>query len=281
MYVLNHTPSAQFSLEQVIAALSASPLIDGIALFGSRAGTHDNPISDYDLLLLVTKLPVPIFQMFTHIGGRMADLVFLETVAADHILAQAKPVAPNSFDGMQLQKMFTAHIVYDASGRLARLQQHAHQRQDNLFLPVSENALYDACFWPNHALYHMKRMAQSDDPTYLTAVDMMLTTSLSGLWRAYYQVRDLRWQGEKAAVRYWQVNDPDYLQRLRECMAEPDQHKKLALYEALLRHTLAPVAPLWEGDVSAVYLRDTPHTDANLRAALDFWEGLFQSDENI
>lgn len=278
MYIRNHIPSAELSLEQTIDSLSASPLIDGIALFGSRAGTHDNPISDYDLLLLVTELPVPIFQMFTHIGGRMADLVFVETAAADRILIQTEPVAPNSFDGMQLQKMLTVQIVYDASGRLAQLQQHARQRQaqDTLFLPASENALYDACFWPNHALYHMKRMAQSDDPTYLTAVDMMLISSLTGLWRAYYQVRDLRWEGEKAAVRYWQAHDPAYLEWLRECMSEPDRHKKLAQYEALLRHTLAPVAPLWEGDVSAVYLRNTPHTEANLRTALEFWEGLFK-----
>ena len=95
---------------------------------------------------------------------------------------------------------------------------------------------------------------------------MMLTTSLRGLWRTYYQVRDLRWQ----------AHDPDYLQALRECINEPDRHNKLAQYEFLLLHTLASVAPLWQGDVSAVYLRDTPHTDANLRAALDFWEGLFK-----
>jgi hypothetical protein len=279
MYVPNLTTSAELSLEQVIAALSASPVVDGIALFGSRAGTTDaSPISDHDLLLLVTELPVPIFQMFTHIGGRMADLVFVETAAADRILTVDEPVMSRSFEGMQLQKMLTAQIVYDASGRLARLQQYARQRQasGDLFLPASENALYDSCFWPNHALYHMKRMAQSDDPAYLTAVDLMLAGSLGALGRTYYQVRDLHWEGEKAAVRYWQAHDPDFLERLRECIAKPDRHEKLALYEVLLRQALAPVAPLWQDEISAVYLRDTPHTEANLRAALEFWEGLFK-----
>jgi hypothetical protein len=276
MVILQHTASASLSLEETLTVLSVSPLVDGIALFGSRAGAHDNPISDYDLLLLVTELPVPIFQMFTHIGGRMADLVFADTVSTDHALTLNEPIRANTFDALLLQKIRTAHIVYDASGRLERLQQHTQHREDDLFLPVSENTLYDACFWLNHALYHMKRMAQSHDPAYLMAVDMMLTTSLSSLWRAYYQVRDLRWEGEKAAVRHWQVHDPDYLQALRECIAEPDRQKKLAQYEALLQQTLAPVTPLWQGEVSAVYLRNISHTEANLRAALEFWEGLFK-----
>jgi predicted nucleotidyltransferase len=103
MYILHHTTSDELSLEQVIAALSASPLVDGVALFGSRVAAHDNPISDYDLLLLVTDLPVPIFQMFTHIGGRMADLVFADTASADRSLTLHEPIPANTFDALLLQ----------------------------------------------------------------------------------------------------------------------------------------------------------------------------------
>lgn len=113
-----------------------------------------------------------------------------------------------------------------------------------------------------------------EDPVYQTAVDLMLAGVLSNLPRVYYRLRDLRWSGEKAAVRYLQAQDPDYLATLRACLAEKDRTRKVALYERLVSEMLAPVGPPWPGDATAVYLRGEAHKPENIDAILRFWSSL-------
>jgi hypothetical protein len=249
--------------------------VDGLALFGSRAADRDNPISDYDLLILVTRLPIGIFQMLTHIDRRIADIVFIKTETIDDVLSGQKRFLANSVEGMFLLKMRQAQIVYDASRRLQRAQDLVRQTpSDDWLLPPAYSTVYAAWFWQNHGLYQMKRMAQADDPAYLTAVDMMLLACLSDVGRAYHSVRHLPWQGEKAAVRYWKQHDPDYLALLRECLATVDRALKLQLYEALVAQALGPVGDLWKPGITAVYLDSPAQNSEQIDTALAFWESL-------
>jgi len=276
------TLSTNLTFDEALARLTASKIVDGIALFGSRVATANDMVSDYDLLLLVTHLPVRIFQMLTHIHGRMADVVFVETEMADRLLETPNAVQTNSFEGLFLLKMHAAYIVYDASGRLNRVQQWV--KHDKPFgdwlLPSPYPDLYAAWFWQNHGLYHLKRMVQSNDPLYQTAVDMMLLSCLSGVCRAYYCVRQLPWQGEKAAIRYLQSHDPDYLALLRECLATVDRMHKLDLYEQLVSYSLAPAGPVWKPGITAVYLADPTQHATHTEAALTFWENLFAEESS-
>src|SRR5262249_47279366 len=107
--------ASRLTLEAALARLAANEQVDGLALFGSRSGSAAHTASDYDLLVLISGLPVGIFQMLTHIEGRMADVVFVLTAQADRLLAGGGPVSASSNDGRFLLKMRTAQIVYDAS----------------------------------------------------------------------------------------------------------------------------------------------------------------------
>jgi predicted nucleotidyltransferase len=280
MKVTQDTASNSLTLEEVLARLAASEAVDGLALFGSRTSDRRNPISDYDVLILVTRPPVNIFQMLTHIDGRMADVVFVRSETADRVLAEQalSPVSATSPTGMFLLKMQAAHIVYDASERLRRIQQlmahYAQQPTYDWLLPSTDTALYDAWFWQNHSLSHLKRMVRSDDPVYLTAVDLWLPACLKQLCRDYGSIRGLPWQGEKAAIRYLQEHDPGYLARLRECLAETDRRRKIEFYEALVKITLAPMGELWTPGITAVYLDDPAKHSTHLDSALAYWEAL-------
>lgn len=276
MQYLANTPTNDLTFEQTLARLSGSEAVAGLALFGSQGRMEADPVSDYDLLILVTDPPLQIFQMLTHINHRMADVVFVDITTADQILAQREPVASRSFGGLFLQKMLTAKILYDESGRLAQVQQYAQtqHKADRLLLPTNEDTLYGTWFWPNHGLYHMKRMIQADDPLYHTAVDLMLLGGLSTICREYCQARSIPWQGEKAALRYLQAHDPAYLALLQTALAEPDRQHKLALYEQLVQQALEPIGPLWSAGLTAVILRDMPHETAHLQTALHYWEDL-------
>jgi predicted nucleotidyltransferase len=278
MQSLHDTLSNGMSLEETLACLARAESVDGLALFGSQGGKRLSPVSDYDLLILIEKPPVPIFQMLSYIDGRMADIVFVETETADKLLSQTEAVAGNSFEGLFLQKMLNAQIVYDASGRLKRVQDYAHHRKDShaLLRPTNESDLYSTWFWLNHSLIHMKRMIQAEDTVYQMAVALMLMNALSGICRDYFRLRHLSWEGEKAAIRYLQAHEPKYLELLHTTIAESSLAKKLALHEELVIETLKPVGGLWEAGVTAAYLRGA-QTEAELEKALQFWEGLLES----
>jgi hypothetical protein len=228
-------------------------------------------------LVLIERPPARIFQMLAHIDGRMADIMFVETEVADRVLELQDPVPAGAFEGLFLLKIPGAQILYDASDRLKRAQQKVRREElANWLQPASYSALYTAWFWQNHGLFHMKRMVQSTDPVYLTAVDMMLANGLSGLGRAYFTIRNLPWEGEKAAVRYLQEHDPGFLARLRECFTEPARDRKLGLYEALVERALAPAGALWTPGLAAVTLREPDQQAAHLEMALQFWEDLMR-----
>jgi hypothetical protein len=272
------TRSHTLTLDETLERLAASPLVDGLAPFGSRTVDAGDPVSDYDLLILVQDPPVRIFQMLTHIDGRIADVVFVETETVDHLLERDEAVESTSTEGRLMLKMRAAQIVHDASGRLERVREYTLQRiqSGHWLLPTPESDLYAAWFWKNHFLFHVKRMAQSRNPIYHTAADIMLLGGLSDLCRVYHNVRSLPWEGEKAALRYLQIHDPDYLKLLQACIAETDRLRKIRLCERLVTQTLALVGPLWTLGITSAYLRDAALHPGQVREALTFWESLLR-----
>src|SRR5262245_1122061 len=91
--------SNHLALDTVVQRLSAAPLVEGIALFGSSTQASGNPVSDYDLLVMLDNPPIRIFQMQTYIDGRIADVAFVETEVADRVLALTEPASAISAEG--------------------------------------------------------------------------------------------------------------------------------------------------------------------------------------
>lgn len=261
------------SLDAVVARLSASPRVDGIAEFGSRAAQQTDAASDYDLLVVVDRLPHRVFQMVTSINGRVADIVLVERVTVDEVLASTAPPPSRSFAGLFARKMQTARIVYDPSARLRRAQ--ALAREPGWASPAaSEAERYAAWFWQGHGLLHLERMARSAQATHLAAVDMLLTSCLPATWRGYFDVRGLPWEGEKAALRYWAAHDPAYGEMVAECLAPGDRQVRLAAYRRLVERTLEPLAPPFGAGETAVMLADADAGAAEAQAAVRDWEAL-------
>jgi hypothetical protein len=257
--------------------LKASSLVDGLAAFGSRAQSQSGAASDYDLLALVDALPAPVVQMIPTIGGRLADIILVETDTADALLLAGEPPESRSFAGLFARKMQTARILHDVSGRLQRVQQmvtDAEWEATNASAP-SATGLYAAWFWQSLGLLHLERLLQSQVPISLTAFDMMLTSCLSATWRAYFDVRGVPWEGEKAALRHWAEHDPGYLEVLRQCVAVADRAEQLDVYRELVARTLAPVGPVFGKGETAVILSASDDTAADVQRTLQFWNALF------
>lgn len=268
--------SDHLSLEEAVAQLKSSPLVDGVAEFGSRATSQANVSSDYDLLVLVKAIPARVFQMVTTIGGRLADIVLVEIEIADNLLTTAEPLKPRSFEALFAQKMRTAHILYDASERLYKVQRQvtSETREVRPSNNQHDSDLYATWFWQSHGLLHLERMAQSQDPIHLSAVDMMLTSCLSVTWRSYFDVRRIPWEGEKQAMRYWADHDREYLRTVRKCLETNDRNEKLAVYRELVERTLDPVGKVCKKGETAVILANS-NSRVDVQRTLQYWQSLF------
>jgi hypothetical protein len=87
-------------------------------------------------------------------------------------------------------------------------------------------------------------------------------------------MRGLRWEGEKAAVRYLEAHDPDYLNTYLCFLRQTDLALKLALYEDLAARTMAPLGAPWSEDVTAVTLNGGPANYEQIQAGLRLWQAL-------
>lgn len=277
--------SDELSLREVLKRLMAAPAVDGIAEFGSRSAEQASAWSDYDLLVLVRAVPAAVFQMVTTIDRRLADIVLVDVETAEGILTAAEPPQPQSFAGLFAQKMHSAHILYDASERLHKVKQlvtgeaWAAQSAKGRMSPDA----YGDWFWLSFGLLQLERMGSARDPVYEVAVDMMFSACLPATWRAYFALRAIPWEGEKAAIRFWEEHDAAYLGAVRESLASNRREQKIAAYRNLVELTLNPIGrPLAHGETALILQGRNERED--ILAVLDFWESLLAqestSDDN-
>jgi hypothetical protein len=124
-------------------------------------------------------------------------------------------------------------------------------------------------------------MLQSDDPVYQTAVDMMLLGGLAEICRAYYQIHQLIWAGQKDAVRFLEEHAPAFLALFRKAIHTPDRVEKGQLYQQLVSDILAPVGGLWEEEGTKIFLRDDTQHPEGVEIAQAYWQGLVRPQNTL
>lgn len=201
------------------------------------------------------------------------------TALVDQLISAHEPVNATAWAGYFLQKMRKAQILYDRTGRLTAIQQAVQSAAKGTapFIPISDSEKLGECFWLNHTLLHLQRMVQSTDPIYTRAVELMLMGGLATICCSYYRLRDLPWEGEKAALRYLQQADPAYLALLDQALAITDRQAKVDAYAQLVAATLEGVGELWQPGGTAVILHNADKQQDRGHEAVAFWEELLRS----
>jgi hypothetical protein len=268
--------SHRFTLDETISRLARHPVVDGVLLIGSTGQPALSPVSDYDMIVVLNEPPVPVHVALTRIEGRLTDVVFYEAAVIRRIAeGEALADSVDSLEGKLIRWLQTGKVAFDRTGHMEAAQRKA---QTGISLrPAGEGEIYAAWFSVNYNVEQTRRMLASPEPVYQWAVDHRLLYQLADLWGVYFRVRRLPWEGEKAAIRYFQTHDPEYLDLFQTCLAAPDRARKVQLYEQLAAMTLAPLGGLWPGGSTAVQLAIS--ADGGLPAdavqnALAFWEGL-------
>jgi hypothetical protein len=218
-------------------------------------------------------MPAPFTVALTCIDHRLTDIIFATRRQIEEILALDAPTNGEEWPGRLIQWLQTGRIAFDRSGRLAQAQTKA--QSNDWLLPLDDYDVYMAWFGLNYNLNQTRRLMAAEDPVYLIAADIRLayygTSDL--LWR-YFRIRKLRWQGEKAAVRYLSTNDPDYLTLLQQFLASGERRAKFALYEQLVALAAAPGGGLWLPGATAIEFKPDGFGPTTAAEALAFWESL-------
>ena len=262
------------TLQDVIGRLRQRDEVDGLMVIGSAARNELGPASDYDLVILMSKMPVPVEFGQTYIDGRLTDLKFFTAEDIDRLIAAEEPIDPYTAGGSAFLRMGDGKIEMDRSGRLKRAQ-----RKVLAGMPLrlfTEQEKHSRWWMMNFFLRTAGRLIVSDDAAILHSADMKLNDILFDMMLDYFNFRDLLWKGEKDAIRYWTNHDPDYLDSFVECLEERDTRQKLRLCVELAEATAAPVGGIWGDGHTALNTRFGADSDisSETETALSFWEQL-------
>ena len=268
-------PFASRPVSEFVARLASHAPVEGILALGSTGLPNQMPWADIDLFLLVYGWPSAVRVGITSIDGRLADLLFADPSALDRIRESPGPLDATTWDGRLAGGLQTGRILYDRSGQLAAAQRHLNQLAVAPIMPPPSDA-YRSWFRINYNRVQTRRMVDSGDPTYLIAVDARLLYMLSEVFTAYFSVRSLNWDGEKAAIRYLRQHDEPFLAQFQTCIATMQRAERFHEYEKLAKLALAPLGPLWEEPMT-VFDSDSLAETATERAR-EVWEVLIRQE---
>ena len=259
------------TLEAAVGRLAACPVVDGVLLTGSTANLGLTATSDYDLLIVLDD-PLPLHVGIGRLEGRVADLAFTSTDLLDRLVADPGEAAGLPLAWPIVRWLTNGTIAYDRDGRLARAQTAA--QAGAVRLTVDEHAIYSVWFRANYNLRHARRLLAASDPAVLLALDLRLLYSLYDLVPAYFILRGLPWTGEKAAARYWQARDPEFMALLEAALTTAERRRKVALYEQLAARALAPAGAIWPAEATGLEFRPgAPFSPALVEDGLALWAG--------
>lgn len=263
--------SNTIKLKDLLKKLAAHAQVDAVLLIGSTGAGKMDKTSDIDLLIVLNEMPVPLFSVFTWIGGRMGDVYFISAAQVDEYLEKedAFPVL-----GMGSRLVYWLHhtglITYDNSRRLTRLREKT-KRGD--WVIINDDMVYRAWFSVNYNLRQNSRMINSTDPEDQAMLDLRLLYCTADLMTAYCAIRRIAWRGEKVMIQYWQKHDPAYWELFQKYLNAPDRSQRIAFYQELAAATLKPIGGVWNQEITAVLPTEDVNADL-IKRGLTFWEEL-------
>lgn len=251
MELVSASPTTTWSLDVVIEHLAKHPHVDGVMQIGSLTTDMFNPISDYDLVVVLHDAPVPWYVGVTCIDHRFTDLLFVAPGALERIAVLSAPVSLDDPLTPIIRWLQTGRIAFDRSHRLTDAQQHVET--NHWIDPFPDKDIFGAWFSTNYNLAQARRMLVAREPLYQMTVDIrMAIHGHMDVWYSYFTIRGIVDTGEKNALRYLLAQDPAFLRQYQQFIHETDRSAKFARYEQTAMLALAPFGGIWAADTTAM-----------------------------
>jgi predicted nucleotidyltransferase len=273
VFPLPHATTADLTLDETLARLVRHPAVDGLITIGSTGRETLTPVSDYDIVVVLSEMPLPLGVGITYIDHRLADVLFATATQVDEIRATTEQLDPNAWVGRLARWLLDGTIASDRRGALAEAL--LKLRSAEWLKPLGDFDGYGAWIGVNYNLLHTRRLMQSDDPVYRAAGELRIAMyGVMNVMLAYFQVRRLLWEGDKAAIRHLMAHDPAFFRLLQDLLRSSEPRRSFRLYEQLCRRALAPIGDLWQGEPTVLWNDSAAATPQSVAGALAFWEEL-------
>ena len=109
---------------------------------------------------------------------------------------------------------------------------------------LSENTRAFLRFSQRHALDKVRHRLESNP----LMCELLLASSIYWLVQNYFLIHQMTFPGERAALVWFQENDPEVYQLLGQFFALSSLEQKLETIETLSETILAPIGGLWQTD---------------------------------
>jgi hypothetical protein len=262
-------------VDEVAARLSRQREVDGVVMMGSGGAGLLSPASDIDLLVVLEGSLQRVRMISTSIAGRLAEVYFIQTAVLDAWSGEPRSLPQESFAAVQLRWIESGQLLFDRTGRLARLQ--AALQAGDWSSAADDAEVYAAWFRINYDLAQTRRLVEAEDEIGRIKADLCLARMLVELWERYFVVRRLPALSEKGRIRWMQANDSRFLAAFQSCLAEADRERKFGQYVELARAVLGPGGGLWPEISTAVDLDGGGPEEAE--QALRLWEDWLGEDQ--
>lgn len=275
MFPLPRAVTADMTLDAVLERLSRHPVVDGLVTVGSTGRHSLTPVSDYDVLIVLAQMPIPLHVGITYIDHRLTDLLFATTTHIEHIVTAEAPIDGDIWEGRIARWLITGQVVFDRHGRLD--QAKAKVGRSNWIRSLEDIDAYSAWVGVNYNLLHTRRLMRSNDAVHLHAAELRMSLyGVVSVLISYFRIRKLLWEGDKPAIRYLMAHDPPYFALLQRFLRESDPHRKFEAYERIAAATLAPISTLWDGEPTVLWNDMVAPSSEAVEQSLTFWEALLR-----
>lgn len=237
------------SLSQLIKNLSASPRVRCVFTAGTTA-TILSPSSDIDLIVILDRNIEDVKSVYTMVENRFADIFFFDIDFVQALLGK-KELSANEFEGMFADWLMKGKIEYDPESMLTNLKQQIEKEPP--IQKISDSEKRDLWIKTNYNFIANSRYYSSNDPLYHEALELRLLYSVIELVTAYFSFRDISWRGEKAAIKYFKQNDPEFLSLFQHYSVSKNFDEKMKHYRQLFEKIFYGEYQKWQDDFVVLF----------------------------
>jgi len=179
------------------------------------------------------------------IENRFSDIFFFDVDFLNR-LENKQEVSGNDLEGMFVEWLAKGKIAYDPERILLRLKNKISEKQP--LQKVADFEKRDAWVKINYNFIANSRYYNSQDALYHEALELRLLYSVIELVTAYFSFRDIPWRGEKAAIKYLEQHDQEFLITFKKYTGSGTLSEKMKRYENLFDKVFFGEYQKWDKD---------------------------------
>lgn len=223
------------TIKEMLTILKSNPNVLGLVEYGSSHESDNYSIGDYDLFVILKDKDDDVEGLHFYLSGAPVDLnIRTLKELRDLKLTEWLTIA-----------LLEGRIIYDPTGKVTQEVQRLKEKQKRYHpKKLSEHSIAFTRHGHKH-LFDKIRGRLENMPLFC---EFLLATNIYWSVQTYFEVRNLPFKGEKKALDYLKLNEPDIYKNIEDFYSADNLQQKLEISKKLADLILKPIGGQWEGD---------------------------------